>query len=187
MIMGESAGTAAAMALLSKRPVQKVDLYELQEKLKGYNQVLSLKGNPYGIWNNEKEIVIDNNMKGFTFFTGNWAEEETVHTGRFEMNFRVKPKGQMGEFQYVPYLFKTGTYKVSMWYPSASDYEAKVPVTIHHSKGEKQIVVNQQKNGGKWVNLGEFIFEEGHKLAITIHGEKDKYVIADAVKFELVK
>ncbi|CAN5328100.1 FAD-dependent oxidoreductase [soil metagenome] len=184
MIMGESAGTAAAMALKSNRPVQKVDIFSLQEKLRGYNQTLSLKENPYGIWNTENEIIIDNNMKGYTSFTGNWHEQETVHTGRFEMNFRYKPKGTSGEFQYMPYFFKEGSYKVFMWSPSDKSYEAKVPVTIIHAEGEAKKHVNQQKNGGRWVELGTYAFKKGQNLAVVIHGENDKNVIADAVKFE---
>ena len=187
MILGESAGTAAAMAVKSQRPVQKIDIFELQQSLKKTKQVISLKENPYGLWNSENDIVIDNNMKGFTFFTGNWNEEETVHTGRYEMNFRVKPKGQAGDFQYVPYFFKTGLYKVYIWFPSDKSYEAKVPVTIHHATGEEKMTINQQIKGGNWLELGSFNFNQGIHLALTIHGTSDKSVIADAVRFELMK
>jgi len=41
MIVGQSAGTAAAMAVKSNRPVQKIDIFELQTKLKKNKQVLS--------------------------------------------------------------------------------------------------------------------------------------------------
>ncbi|HSI75947.1 MAG TPA: FAD-dependent oxidoreductase [Lunatimonas sp.] len=186
MIMGESAGVAASMALKSNRAVQQIDVYGLQQKLKNNNQVLSLKENPYGIWNSENEIVIDNNMKGYTFFTGDWYEEETVHTGRYEMNFRFSPKGKSGEFIYQPYFFKSGRYKVFAWYPSSSGYEEYVDFTIHHASGDQNLIINQQSNGGRWIALGTFQFEEGYRRALTIHGEEDKYVIADAVKFEFV-
>jgi hypothetical protein len=187
MIMGESAGVAAAMALKSKRPVQQIDVYALREKLKGYKQILSLKDNPYGNWNSEDEIVIDNNMKGYTFFTGDWQEQETVHAGRFEMNFRYNPKGKSGEFIYQPYFFKSGQYKVFTWYPSSKEYEANVRLTVHHSKGDENLTVNQKTNGGKWIEIGTYSFEKGFQKALTIHGEESKYVIADAVKFEFVK
>ena len=187
MIMGESAGVAASMAIKSNRAVQQIDVYSLQQKLKNNNQVLSLKENPYGIWNSENEIVIDNNMKGYTFFTGDWYEEETVHKGRFEMNFRFNPKGKSGEFIYQPYFFKSGQYKVFAWSPSSGEYAKNVGLTIHHYGGEKDLIVNQQRNGGQWTELGTFHFEEGYQKAITVHGEEDKYVIADAVKFEFVE
>ena len=187
MIMGESAGVAAAMAVRANRPVQKVDIYDLQDKLKMRKQVLSLKDNPYGLWSNENEIVIDNNMKGFTSFTGNWNEVETMPAGRYEMNFRAKPVGQPGDFHFVPYFFKDGTYKVYAWHPSSTEYESSVPVTIHHAGGDEKIYINQQENGGVWFFLGIRTFHRGNNLALTIHGEKDKYVIADAVRFEFIE
>ncbi len=187
MIMGESAGVAAAIAAQNNRPVQKLDIYALQEKLKTRGQVLSLKDNPYGKWGNENEIVIDNNMKGFTSFTGNWYEEETVHTGRYEMNFRVSPRGQSGEFYFSPYFFKSGRYNIYTWNPSSPGYESEVHLTISHAGGDEDITINQQENGGSWVFLGTRSFSQGYVTAITIHGERDKYVIADAFKFELVE
>jgi hypothetical protein len=187
MIMGQSAGTAAAMAIAGNRAVQQVDIFELQKKLVSHNQVLSLKNNPYGIWNNENEIIIDNNMKGFTFFTGDWREEETVHTGRYEMNFRYKPKNATGTFEYSPYLFTDGNYAVYMWYPSAKEYATNIPVVVTHGNGTDKRMINQQKEGGKWVKIGTYPFRQGQRLALTIEGEAGKYTIADAVKFELVK
>ena len=187
MIMGESAGVAASMAVKDKRPVQKTDIYALQEKLSARNQVISLKENPYGLWSHENEVVIDNNMKRFTSFTGEWYEEETVHTGRYEMNFRYNPRNQSGEFSFNPYFFKGGTYNVYMWYPSSPEYEVSVPVTIHYSSGNEKVVINQQKNGGRWQLIGRGTFGKGHHLAITIHGENNKMIIADAVKFEFVE
>jgi hypothetical protein len=186
MIMGESAGVAAAMAVKTGRPLHLLDIYELQQHLKAGKQVLSLKENPYGIWNSEDEIIIDNNMKGFTFFTGQWNEEETVHAGRYEMNFRFKPRNSEGAFEFKPYLFKSGKYNVYIWNPSSAEYDSKVPVLINHSNGIEKVFINQQKNGGNWVKIGTWTFEKGKQHSVTIVGEKGKYVIADAVKFEFV-
>lgn len=41
MIAGESAGTAAALAIKSKRPVHKIDIAELQQQLRANGQILS--------------------------------------------------------------------------------------------------------------------------------------------------
>lgn len=187
MILGQSAGIAATMAVASKRPVQQIDIFELQKKLLTQRQVLSLKNNPYGLWNNTNEIIIDNNMKGFTFFTGDWHEEETVHTGRYEMNFRYKPKSATGTFEYSPYLFKDGNYTVFMWYPFAKEYSTHIPVVITHANGTDKKIIDQQTEGGKWIKLGTYPFRRGKRLALTIEGEPNKYTVADAVKFKLVK
>jgi hypothetical protein len=187
MIMGESAGVAAAMAAQNNRPVQKLDIYALQGKLNSRGQVLTLKDNPYGKWGNENVFVIDNNMKGFTTFTGNWYEEETVHTGRHEMNFRVSPSGQSGNFYFAPYFFKSGMYNIYTWNPSSPEYESEVQLTISHAGGDEKFTINQQENGGSWVLLGTRRFNQGYGTAITVHGEREKYVIADAVKFEFIE
>jgi hypothetical protein len=187
MILGQSAGVAAAMAATQNRAVQQIDVFGLQQKLEAQRQVLSLKNNPYGLWSNEDEVIIDNNMKGFTYFTGDWREAETVHKGRYEMNFRYKPANATGTFEYRPYLFHDGDYHVYLWHPSSREYAAKVPLTIHHAKGEDQQLVNQQKGGGKWVKIGTYPFKKGQQLAITIAGEAGNYTVADAVKFERVK
>lgn len=42
MIVGQSAGFAAAMAVKSKRPVQQIDIFELQNKLRKSGQILSI-------------------------------------------------------------------------------------------------------------------------------------------------
>jgi hypothetical protein len=187
MILGQSAGVAAAMAVASSRAVQQVDVFELGKKLVAQNQVLSLKGNPYGLWNNENEIILDNNMKGYTFFTGDWREEETVHTGRYEMNFRYKPANATGTFEYSPYLFKDGNYNVYVWYPASKEYAASVPVVVNHANGADKRTINQQQDGGKWLKIGTYPFRKGQKLALTIEGEAGKFVVADAVKFERVQ
>jgi len=187
MIMGHSAGVAAAMAAKTGRPVQIMDIYALQEKLKSQRQILSLKENPYGLWSNEKEIVIDNNMKGFVSFTGDWLEEETVHTGRYEMNFRVKPEGSQGTFEYSPYFFRSGSYKISCWYPASKEYAAEVSVLIHQAEGQQKINLNQQQGGGGWQEVGVFRFEQGRHLAVEIEAAPDQRVVADAFRFQLVE
>jgi hypothetical protein len=188
MIMGESAGIAASMAVGSGRPVQLIDVYTLQEKLRARNQVLSLLENPYGVWNNEKEIVIDNTMKGFTNIIGDWYVQETRHAGRYEMNYRYCPKGGRGSFQYIPYFFKTGDYDVSMWFPSDNEFESDVQVRIITSAGEEIVKVDQSKIGGKWIKLGRFNFKKGRHRSLAIEVEsKNKIVVADAVKFSLIE
>jgi hypothetical protein len=88
-------------------------------------------------------------MKGFTFFTGDWHEDEVTHTGRYEMNFRVKPANGTGTFEYMPYFFKRGKYNVYMWYPSDQEYESKVPVEIHHSNGIDKLNIQPTKRWWK--------------------------------------
>ncbi len=124
-------------------------------------------------------------MKGFTSFTGDWYEEETVHTGRYEMNFRLSAKGRRGTFEYSPYFFKTGDYRVYAWFPTSPDYGSEVPVHIHHAGGRKTISINQREGGGRWQEMGLFRFAQGKHLAVELEAGPDRQVAADAFKFEL--
>jgi hypothetical protein len=188
MIMGHAAGIAASLAVLSGRFVQLIDVYSLQEKLRLQNQVLSLKENPYGVWNNEKVIIIDNTMRNFISIDGNWRVNETSHTGRYEMNFRQIEEKSTGSFEYIPYFFLSGTYDAFIWHPASADYESEVSVRIFSSNGESVIHLNQQKNGGQWRKLGRYDFEMGRHRSLAIEvSEGNKTIVADAVKFELVK
>ncbi|WP_304064421.1 FAD-dependent oxidoreductase [Pedobacter glucosidilyticus] len=187
MIMGQAAGLAAALAIKTNRAVQQIDIFSLQQKLKAENQILSLKNNPYGLWNKVDDIVIDNNMKGFISFTGDWKEEETKLKGRYEMNFRSKQKGKSGTFTFKPYLFKSGQYNLYYWSPANQENETEVPLEIHTSSGLKFATINQKNFGGEWIKIGSYSFEKGNKHGVTIIGDKDKYTVADAFRFEYIK
>jgi hypothetical protein len=188
MVMGQSAGVAASMAIKSDRAAQLIDVYELRRKLLEQKQVLSLKDNPYGLWNSQDVIIIDNNMKGFVSFTGDWFEEEKVNAERYEMNFRYCPEGRKGVFEYRPYLFKDGTYDVFIWYPSSKTYNNNVPLFIKHSDGLDKTFINQQEDGGNWQKVGQYKFSKGRGSSVSIVSDLSSgIVVADAIKFELVR
>ncbi|MCJ8209001.1 FAD-dependent oxidoreductase [Mucilaginibacter sp. RS28] len=182
MIMGHAAGIAAALAVRQKTAVQQVDVVVLQKKLKAARQVISLAENPYGLWNSPQDVIIDNNMKGFTSFTGKWTEIETKPKGRYEMNFRSKPQGGAGTFTFRPYLFRSGQYDVFCWSPADEESAAKVPLNIGTADGIVNASLNQH-DSGKWVKIGRYRFVKGSKSYISIVGEQDSLVNADAVRF----
>ncbi|MEM7374241.1 MAG: FAD-dependent oxidoreductase [Bacteroidota bacterium] len=187
MIMGQAAGIAASMAVQSDLPVQQIHVFKLQQKLLDHHQVLSLEENPYGLWNTEESIVIDNHMKGYTALHGPWKVQESIHPERYEMNYRSLDAGKEGSFEYHPYLFHTGKYAISIWYPSSSEFNEKTQVSIYHNKGEEVLFVNQSKNGGQWQTLGIFEFEKGKRLRLSIQGNHPSHrIVADAVKFDRI-
>lgn len=63
MVMGESAGIAAALALESEKAVQDIDRNELTARLKKSKQILSWDGKGYRYW---RYSVLDNEPKNFT-------------------------------------------------------------------------------------------------------------------------
>jgi len=187
MIMGHSAGIAAAIAVKEDKPVHKIDISELQEKLRAQGQILSLKENPYGAFAYEDEIIIDNNMKRFTEKTGIWRGNETEHNGRFQMNYSQNDNHK-GAFTFKPWLKKSGLYKLSIWYPSKESYSDAVNINIQHKNGKTQKLINQQKDGGKWISLGDYEFESGyHKVLTVVSDETEGSVVADAIKLSFIK
>ncbi|MBL7110766.1 MAG: FAD-dependent oxidoreductase [Bacteroidales bacterium] len=182
MIMGHAAGIAAAMAVQTERPVQKIDIYELQTKLKEDGQILSLQDNTYGAFNYTDEIIIDNNMKRFTRKTGSWSGNEIEHNGRYQMNY-AQNESQKGTFTFRPWIEHSGTYELSIWYPAKETYASRVPVIISHRGGMEEKTINQKKSGGQWISLGRFELERGYHEVVTIIAEdSDGIVVADAVR-----
>ena len=187
MIMGQAAGVAAAMAIKERSPVHRIDISLLQEKLAGQDQVLSLKGNPYGAFGYGDEIIIDNNMKRFTDKTGTWRGIETEPGDRYQMNFS-RNEGSAGSFIFRPWLEKEGLYEVSIWYPSGNADATAVPVLISHRGGVEKRVINQREHGGEWINLGTFNLQAGSREVVRVVSEgADGAVVADAVRFQYIR
>jgi hypothetical protein len=187
MIMGHAAGIAAAISSKKDVPVHKIDISELQEKLKAQGQILSLKENPYGAFAYEDEIIIDNNMKRFTEKTGIWRGNETEHDGRFQMNYSQNDNNK-GTFTFKSWLKKAGLYNLSIWYPSKESCSDAVTLSIKHKNGITQKLINQQKDGGKWITLGEYEFESGYQKVLTVvSDETEGSVVADAIKLSFIR
>lgn len=186
MIMGHASGIAASMAAAEHIPVQKIEVVELQNKLKEQGQVLSLVDNPYGAFRFGNEIVIDNNMKRFTHKKGSWKGIETKYNGRYQMNYALNDQ-QKGTFGFRPWIEEDGEYEVSIWYPFSEDYSNNVPVLINHSKGTHQLKVSQTQDGGRWVSLGIYELYRGyHEVVKIVADHAGGTVVADAIKLKKV-
>ena len=154
----------------------------IQDILRKQGQVLSLAGNPYGAFQYDKEIIIDNNMKRFIRKTGSWNGNETEHNGRYQMNY-YQNSTRKGSFGFCPWIEADGQYEISIWYPAKHEYSQEVTVQVTHHQGSDRIKVNQQRDGGQWIKLGTYTLSRGFSEVVTIHAEQaDGIVVADAVK-----
>jgi len=182
MIMGHAAGVAAAMAFREGRGVHTIDVAALQSALKAQGQVLSLAGDPYGAFQYQREIIIDNNMKRFTRKSGAWRAVETEHNGRYRMNYALNGKGE-GTFGFVPRILKGGRYQISLWYPSSGEYSDRVRVRISHLHGTDLKEVDQQHGGGQWKDLGTYELQQGKCEVVTVISDQASgTVAADAIR-----
>ena len=84
---------------------------------------------------------------------------------------------------------REGLYKVYVWYGADlnDDHATNAPFTVHFSGGEKELRVNLEKNKYTWNLLGEFPFKKNEVAKVVLTNDADGFVVADAVKFLLVK
>ena len=58
-------------------------------------------------------------------------------------------------------------------------------MTIAHAAGSTTVSVDQQENGGRWNDLGTYLFEAGKQYAVTLHAPDPwpTSYCADAIRF----
>lgn len=97
--------------------------------------------------------------------------------------------------KWTPNLPEAGYYYVSVWIPANKASTAGAEYEIHHAGLVDRVIVNQNENRGKWVDLGAFEFtavNDGNELVYLddVVPEEDEYpngnwsrIGYDAVKF----
>jgi N-acetyl-anhydromuramyl-L-alanine amidase AmpD/photosystem II stability/assembly factor-like uncharacterized protein len=93
-----------------------------------------------------------------------------------------------------PALFRakvsvSGDYAVYAWWTAYRNRNSAVPVGIETVSGLRWLVVNQQRNGGRWVYLGTFPLRAGTRPYVRFSRKTATrgWIVADAVKLEPVR
>jgi hypothetical protein len=198
MVLGQSAATAAVLALDAGMAVQQVHYANLRERLLADRQVLKHEGPPAqparagieaatleGLVVDSDDAVAPVTRRGFeTFSSSTWP-----HVGVGYWHDGNSDKGtQAVRFSFdVP---KAGRYDVRLAYPAHGNRATNVPVLIHAADGVKKVLVNQRQpaeSEGLFQSLGSFTFDSGPcRIEISNTGT-DGYVIADAIQLLPVK
>ncbi len=186
MILGQSAATAASMAIDKQIPVQKVSYPELRARLLQDGQVLELSDPRAEKLKSLKGIVVDDEQAQFT---GDWGGSAALPTylGTGYRHDRNSNKGE-ATARFTAKLIP-GRYEVRLSSVPTGSRANNVPVTIHHAQGEKKVVVNQQTPlppDEVDVSLGVFEFANEGSVTISNAGTTS-FVVADAVRFVPVK
>jgi FAD dependent oxidoreductase len=190
MVLGQSAATAAVLAIDDKVSVQKVDYAKLKERLIKDKQVLDMPARPKKGGIDPKTlkgvVVDDEQAQRVGFDTKSSAIGPFVGEG-YRHDGGTKDGKQTAA--YIPDIPKTGKYEVRICYSPNPNRATSVPGYIVSADDPVQTYfrVNQQKVppiDGTWLSLGVFRFEEGKagKVVITNKGV-DGHVIIDAVHF----
>lgn len=189
MVLGQSAATAAVLAIDEGVAVQDVDYAKLRARLLADQQVLeyerpeAMRGVPS---KSLAGIVIDDDDPGVTragFNTRSATIPQFVNTG-----YRTDDNRAKGD-QSIRYEFTapaTGRFDLRLAYSAYSNRATNVPVTIHFPGGNTLVRVNEQKPptiDGLFVSLGEVQMTKGNAVSVEISNERTTgYVVVDAVQ-----
>jgi hypothetical protein len=181
MILGQSASTAACMALDRQLAVQDLDYDILRERLVADGQVLELDATYEIAAKDLPGVVIDDRQASLR---GDWqssaANRKFVDSG-YQHNGN-KPSNQSATFSTA---LTPGRYEVRISYPRNNNRASNVPVEIVHNQGTSRVVVNQRQTpaiDGLFQSLGTFEFSQQGSVVVGTSGT-DGYVIVDAVQF----
>ena len=193
MVLGQSAATAAGLAIDGKCSVQAIDTGALKERLLASGQMLDFvttaAAGDHGIDKAKLPgIVVDDTeatLNGFSLTAqtiAGYVGEGYRHDGNAE-------KGAMSA-RFSPAL-SAGKYQVAISYSANGNRATNVPVTIHHAKGETKVLVNQKlapKGEAPFHIVGAFEFAAGKDGWVEIgNAGTDGHVIVDAAQWLPVK
>ena len=192
MVMGQSAATAAVIAIDSKKDLQQIDYAKLKERMLADGQMLDFESPAapeHAAITKEQlgGIVVDDSEAELTGFS---AEGHTT-PGFVGEGYRHDGDSLKGEqtARFTPNLPAAGQYRVAITYTALGNRAEAVPVIIHHADGEKTVIVNQKQKPAEKNNLqplGTFRFEKGKTGWLEIRNEGTSgHVILDAAQWLL--
>ncbi len=129
-------------------------------------------------------IIIDNTATAQFTASGNW-DEATYNAQRYGADYRVaSPQAVTDTAWFRANIPAGGLYDISIWYPSSAAYNPATPFVIKTATGNQVVRVNQQADGGRWINLGRFTLSTGDDTVVGVSrwSSEPGYVIADAVR-----
>lgn len=193
MILGQSAGIAAALAARTNVPVQNLPYAQLRTRLQAQKQILdipweTLKPSEVDIKKLEG-IVLDDadatlkgpwaNSTNFKPFIGSgYIHDDNKGDGKFEASFRFKAA-------------KSGTYELRMAYSAHPTRAMNVPIVITSGTEITKLTVDQTfalPNGKLFRTVGQVPLVAGQETVITVSNTGTKgFVILDAFQLVLSK
>lgn len=187
MIMGQSAATAASLAIEAGVAVQKVDYARLRERLVADGQILEWTGPARGAGTNLDPtklpgLVLDDKQAEAK---GDWSHAATMRClGDGYLHDGNLAKGERAAV-FRPEIREAGAYEIFLLYPPQANRATNVPVSIAPEGGETLTVkVNQKKAGAmNETSLGVFALRSGKSVTVTIsNAGTDGHVIVDGVQ-----
>ena len=193
MILGQSAATAAVMAIDDKQAVQDVPYTKLRERLLKDGQVLEHASASTGN-KSSKTFVDPKKLPGIVVddddakLTGEWTNSSAAPSyigNGYRHDGNIRDGAAAARFESK--LPKAGKYEVFVAYPPNTNRSTTVAVEVHHAGGKKTIIVDERKapsTGEHFHSVGEFDFNADALAAVVItNHESNGYVVIDAVQW----
>ncbi len=190
MVLGQSAATAAALAIDGEVAVQDVDYDTLKQRLLEDKQVLAWTGPKRSgatggvVPSSLPGIVIDDSQAVLTGFAQGGAVVGPFVGGGYRHDGDTDKGEQRAVF---PIQVETsGKYEVRVAYSAHANRASNVPITIRHADGETGLKLNQRQPGSidrLLQPIGRFRFESGQMYNVEIsNSQTDGHVMVDAVQ-----
>jgi hypothetical protein len=193
MVLGQSAATAAALALEGGVAVQAVDYAALRERLLADGQVLEWTGpvraaatgrDPRSL----EGVVVDNQA---AVLAGAWTTSTATagFVGADYVHDGAEGKGAKSA-TFTVAIPKAGGYEIRVWYPPGPNRAAAVPVTVAWPGGTRTFRIDQRRTTsdatGGYESLGRLPLPAGDTRVVIETGGTSGHVIVDAVQFVAV-
>lgn len=169
MVLGQSAGVAAAMAIDQNKSVQEIDVKKLRKLL---------KDDPY-LDGSIPEILVDEGEIDKIKRSGGW----TKYYGGYKHSHMLTLNTQRDMyFTFNPIVKKSGSYDVYFFCTNLVNVADNFGILVNHSEGKDLVSIKPKETLNAWVKVGTFTFDEGREGAITVDGAlSDGPIYADAV------
>jgi len=134
------------------------------------------------------EGVVENTTEGRFEADEGWGSSSYGH-GVSGENYRFARPSEDGEdARFKVEIPERANYAVYVRWPKVKGLNDSVPVGVETASGTEWTKVNQQKNGGRWVRIGEYEMEASDDYSVKVSRQTsgDDYVAADAVKVKKV-
>ena len=135
-------------------------------------------------------VYVDNADVTGVETSGVWAAS-SHNPDRFGANYLHNNKAAAENLwvRFTPTIPTNAIYRVSLFWNGDSTRGSAVPVEVVYSGGVTTNYVDMTKKSSTWNVIGLWPFQKGSSGSVRIMtlGQEDKYVIADAVRFEIWK
>jgi hypothetical protein len=190
MILGQSAATAAALAVEAEIPVQGVNYNDLRVRLQEDQQVLEVSkdnritegvGIPVSSLGG---VVVDGEQ---LILEGEWVKSSSLRPFVGSSYFHDGNGGKgMRQIKFPFSAPSNGLHEIKVSYPTSGNRAGNIRYEVMHEEGLSKVLLDQRKphlGNDTWSSLGTFTFKKGKSYEVILSNENTEgYVVADAIQ-----